>query len=1159
MACSYNYDGKMYSKEELIEQLAQNTFPVYGGMSNILKSAAVQKKKTQSDLLADTNLMLKQRYQDAKNMLQAINLNPALSKAEKELKKAEYRKIMNDLRDTIKDLSTTDIDKQLDFILNQALIDANLVDSLYNNSEITFNDFQFASDIVETWSSVYKVLGIESSDDIKNEEIKKKMQNVDAIYSDLSKKSRRIAIELIKESTGLKEVDITRMVDTSWFTEWARELGTAGVALPNKLAYLIKKVNIKINMEHNKNEREIEDQYESIKNHPEIKANGFNIFFKTTKDSKGEERLGLVSRYSEAYANARRGNKQMLKRDIELAKGDKTKIKLAWQRFNAWNEEHTIAFNSLIFLKPGNYTDDLRNTEVKKMMSLGFSKEEVDSIIGESQKLYEKFEEDLEAFRYDIEVDAVSNPQKIPQDMTFDEYVNMKVQEFDDLNNPLKYMDQKFFGAEKLTAYGGAKYSYLVPAKFLKTSGTPTNYYDANFARINSDPRLSKFYGWWTGFIKDSLQWLPQEEIEDLGPDFLPVIAERAVKEYGMTNLKESVAGLGEWFMKALTVSEVERKKDVNPFSKKERLSFKTKFIDENVKPEEQSKDMVLIAKIFSDMALVYKHKNTVKAEVDTIQDVVLGTEGSYKMNKKLGQLESVDKDASRIKSLVEHTVITSFYGIRNEDELWKSDKLWYDWKELASIGMWNSEKANKAKELSDRIKEINKKIDTENLNEDELKKLEEEKTEKEKEYYALGGRNFSFTRTIDSAISNTRLLALGFSPFSAIRNLLVGKINNRIHSYGGRDFSRADLVWANKLLLESAGKYFSMGKFQTKNTKIIFGLLSDAGLAEGEDGIYLKTMVNKKTSIDKFREMIPNAYTWLSSGDYHFKAEMLIAAMKKQKVFTSKGEFSFYEVLDENREFDSKNFGEWVDEKNGNKSFEDYYIDKLLKYKQLANKLHGATGRDINLKVKSNAIGRMLILFKSWLPETVGARFDPRHTDGILEREEEGYYRTFARLIVEKKHKIVPMIAQAFMNKNPGLEDDLEYSNFRKAIKELQIIVTLMIAYALLKAAAPDDDKDKKIYNLLVLRQLKDLNRDLRYYMSLGSAAELQKNIFPIVRTILDYGKAINAVAYHLYGAEDENGKEMYDSERTTLRVTKILPFLSNWNRINYYMESLD
>ena len=1154
MSCLYQFKGQTFTKEQLLDKLSNDTFPTYGGVNNILKSVAVQKKKTHSELYTDTHKMLKQRYRDANNMIQAINLDPKLTKQEKDLKKAEYRKIMSDLKNTIRELSETDVDKQLEFILGQAMIDSKLVDSIYNSTDVTFNDYQFASDIVETWLSIYKVLGIESSTDIRNEELRKKIQDVDAIYNDLNKKSRRISIELIKKSTGLKELDITRLVDTSWFTEWARELGTAGIALPNKLAYLIKKVNLKINIEHNKNQGDIDAQYEDIKNHPEIKSNGYDIFFKKVKDVDGNERIALVSRYSDTFVKARKQNNKLLKSDLERAKGDKEKIKKAWQRFNAWNEANTVPFNSLIFLNAGRYSNQQRNDEISKMLSYGFTKPEIDNIIAESQKLYEKFEEDKEAFRYDVELDAAAHPEKVPQDMDFDEYVNMKVDEFDNMNNPLKYMDQKFFGAEKITAYGGAKYCYLIAAKSIK--GAPTGYYDANFARINNDPTLSKFYNWWTGFIKQSLDWLPQEEIDDLGPDFLPVLAERAVKEYGLTSLKETVAGLGDWFMKALTVSEVERIKEVNPFSKKERLGFKPAFLGENISADEQSKDMVLIARMFSDMALVYKHKNTVKAEVDTMRDVIVNTEGSYKKNKKLGQLEATDKDAGRIKSLVEHTVLTSFYGIRNEDELWKlQGRLFYDWKELASIGLWNSEKAQQAKELSDRIKEINQKLDNENLTEDEIKKLNEEKAQKEKDYYALGGRHLSLTASIDSAISNTRLLALGFAPFSAIRNLLVGKINNRIHSYGGRDFSRADLVWANQVLLESSAKYFSFGNYQSKNTKIIFGILSDSGLAEGEDGMYLKKMVNKKTNLDKFREMLPKAYTWLSSGDYHFKAEMMLASMKKQKVKTSKGEFNFYEVLDENRQFNSKEFGEWLPEQNGNKSFEDFYIDKLLKYKQLANKLHGATGRDVNLKVKSNAIGRLLILFKSWLPETVGVRFDPRHTDGILEREEEGYYRTFGRLVYQKKFAIVPMIAQAFMNVNPGLDEDLEFSNFRKAIKEMQFVITLWVAYMILKAAAPDDDKDKKIYNLLVLRQLRDLNRDLTYYMSLSSVSELQQNIFPIIRTALDFGKAVKAVAYHIYGAEDKNGKEMYDDERTLLRVTKILPVLSNYNRINYYM----
>lgn len=1154
MSCQYTYNGREFSKDELIKQLASDGFTEFGGLNNIYKSIATTKKKKMSDLLSDTNLMLKQRYRDANNMLQAINNDATLNKAEKYSKKAEYRKIMREISKTINDLNDADVDKQVDFILSQALIDANMVEAMYTNTEITFNDLQFANSIVETWSNVYKVLGIESSTDIKNEDIRKKIQDVDGRYSDLSKKSRRIAIELVKESTELSEADITKMVDTSFFTEWARELSTSGIALPNKLAFTIKKVNTKINMEHNKNERNIDDAYEKIKDHAEIKANGFNIFFRIDKDKDGNETMALVSRYSPQFAAAKKTNNSMLRKDIERANGDEDLIKKAWQRYNAWNEANTIAFNSLIFLKPANYSDAQRANEVSKMISLGFTKAEVNGIIAESQRLYEKFETDKEEFKYDIENQALTNPSIVPQNMTFDDYVNFKVNEFDNMNNPLKYMDQKFFGAEKITAYGGAKYSYLVAAKNIK--GKSTEYYDPNFSKISNDPKLLEYYNWWTSFIKDSLKWLPQEEIQDLGPDFLPVLADRTVKEYGLTSMKETVAGLGDWFLNALSVSNFERIKDVNPFSKKERFNFEAKFLNDNIPVADRSRDMLLMAKMFSDMALIYKHKNTIKAEIDTMVDIIQNTEGSYVKNKKLGKLEATEKDATRIKSLVEHTVIKSFYGIRGEDELWKSDRLYYDWKELASLGKWSSEDAKKAKQLADDIKAMNNRLDTETLNDDERSKLEEEVKKKEEEYYALGGRNFSLTKTIDTAIANTRLLSLGFSPFSAVRNLLVGKINNRIHSHGQRDFNKKELIEANKILVESSGKYFSGGKFQTKNTKIIFGLLSDTGLAEGEDGMYIKALVNKKTTIDKFREMLPKAYTWLSSGDFHFKAEMMIACMKHDKVVTAKGDkVDFYDVLTEDREYDKEKYGEWNAKANGNKSFEDFYIDHLLKYKQLANKLHGATGRDVVLKAKSNAIGRMLILFKSWLPETLGVRFDPKHTDGLMEREEEGYYNTWFKMIPKKGFSMLPMTVKAMMGHDPGgIDSEMELANFKKFAKELQIIVTLWIAYALLKAAAPDDDKDRKIYNLLLLRQLHDLNRDLTYYLSPSSAAELQRNIFPIARTAIAWGDAMKAVSYHVAGVEDKNGKEMYDDERTFLKITKVLPILSNINRIEYY-----
>jgi hypothetical protein len=280
MACQYEYNGRMYTKEELIKQLLDEHFTERGGLNNVFKSIATTKRKKVSELLNDTNLMLEQRYIDAKNMIQAINNDVNLSKEEKNKKKTEYRKIMKDISKTISDLKDADVDKQLDFILDHAMIDAQLVEAMYKNDQITFNDLQFANDVVETWSSLYNVLGIESSTDIKSERVRKKVEDVYGRYQNLNNRARRIAIELVKASTGLKEDEITKMKDTHLLTEWFRELSTTGIALPNKLAYAIKKVNTKINLEHNKNFTEVDKEYDKIKDLEEIKRNGFDIFFK---------------------------------------------------------------------------------------------------------------------------------------------------------------------------------------------------------------------------------------------------------------------------------------------------------------------------------------------------------------------------------------------------------------------------------------------------------------------------------------------------------------------------------------------------------------------------------------------------------------------------------------------------------------------------------------------------------------------------------------------------------------------------------------------------------------------------------------------------------------------------------------------------------------
>lgn len=1146
MACTYTYEGVEYTKDELIEELSRVLYKDLDN-KNIFRSI----KTKSSDIVSETSRMLSQRYIDAKNMLQAIKTGTD-TKEEKLRKSAYYKNIMEKTNAARKELLQLSTDKQLDYILNQASIDAKIVETLFSSDKVTFSELRFAVNVVDTWSNLDRALGIDTVYDIKNPEIKAKAVDINTKYIEYGERIRQIGIELIKQS-GLTDFKLS---ETSLATDWTRELSTAGIPLTNELAKIIKTVNFRINKEHTDNYNIIDNKFEVIKNHPLFKQMGWDLFIKTQKDRNGNDVLALTTKYSQTFWNNLKNASRLRKIEIEKADGNKDKIKAAWKKYNQWNEENTIPFNAVPFIEMAKYTDAQREAEVARMKNLGFNEGEINSIIVESQMLYDKFQQNKSEYESRIMLEAVDEPSLIPTGMSIDDYVKEKVDEYDNLNNPVKYITQKFTKGELVTAYGGARYSYLIAAKELH--GAPSGYYDENFSKITADPKLYEFYDWFTGFMKESLGWLPQEEIEELQSNFLPVIADRVVKEYGFTALKESVKGLGDWFMKSLTAHNYDQKIETAAFSKKERRSFKARFIDENVAVADRSKDLVLMAKLFSDMALVYKHKNAVSAQVDVINDVLQSTEGSYKLNKVTGVMEAVDKNASRLKSLADATVKRSFYGIAAEDELPKSDKLFYDWKELASFGLWKSEKSKKAKLLSDEMKDINKKLEDDTLPEDEREKLELQLENSKSEFYKLGGRRLSLTKAIDSSISATRTTALGFAPFSAIRNLLVGKINNNVHATGGRDFSKKDLAWANKTLIQATGKYWSGGKYETKMTKLLYGLMADSQMAEGEDGMYLQTMVDKNTSLDKLREMLPKAFTWLSSGDYHFKAEMLLASMKHEMIKTSKGDVSFIDVLTEGREYNEEEYGPWNADANEGLSFEDFYTKKMLAYKQLANKLHGATGKDIYIKGKDNAIGRMVLLFKSWLPETVGVRFDPKHKDALLDRDEEGYYRTFGRKLVEKKFGIIKMMVQTVFNKDNGITDPMELANFKKAVKELQVIVSLMMAYMILKALAPDDDEKKKLYNLLVLRQLHDLNRDLLYYSDIHSISDLQSNVFPVVRTALNWEAAIKASIYYAAGAENKDGEEMYDAERTALKITKVLPVFSNINRVNYYMKDI-
>lgn len=1165
MSCRYLHQGKYYTKESLIRELAENEKSLGRSVKTVFDSIATVRKSRNSGLVSETLELLRQRVTDAQNIIQSIKQNKTLTEKQKRSKISENRLIIKNTRKTIDEITTAASDSQLDIIMNLALQDAKMIEMMYESkSPLSTNELQFARNAVESWLSLGEVLNIKSSNDIKDDEpgdkqyLRDKYDQIRLRFDRLNGMTEKLAIEWVKAMHKLTDDQISQIQDTTIMTQYARELGTAGNALANRIAYILKDVALKVDIEHNKNYQTIDKMVDTIKDEAAFKKDEFKIFVQEQNDLHGNKTLGLVTNYNQSFYEDRKKNHDRLKQDLNKYKGDEAKTREAYQRYNHWNNENTIVFNAKPFLLNEEHTDAQRDAEMTRIKNLGFNEDEIGMMLQESDRKYKRYLEAKSQFESDLSYEIDKDPSLIPTGKTKEEYLNERVEEYDALRNPLKYTEQKLTPGVKLSAFYGSMYCYLIAAKTTK-DGKSTGYYNEKFQAIRENPKLYAFYKWFSEFMNESLSYLPQEEIDDLQSNFLAEISSRAAKEYGLTNLRTSVKNFGDWLLKAFTVPEFQARVDQNPFTKKERRSFQARFINENIPLEERSRDLGQIAKMFSDMALIYKYKNTAKTEVDLLNDVLQQTKGSYVRNSRLNTLEARSENAVRLQQQADWTVREGFYGIKDKDTGIDEMGQFFHWAELLTGKWYKSPKAKIAKGIEDRVKVIDQYLDQDNLTVEDTENKKKERAMLVTEYYKLGGRKFSFSALVDSLIGTTRSISLGFAPASAIRNLVVGKINNYEHAKGGRDFGMKEYIWANNKVKAASAKYFTMGKAIPSDAKLIFKLMIDSGIAEGEDGMYLSSMIDGNTSFDKLRKMMPKAYTWLSSGDYHFKAEMMLAYMKKLQVKTSLGEASFIDVFKEDGSYNEEKYGPWNASDNNGKTFEDFYRDRLIFIRQLANKLHGASGRGVMVQGKSTAIGRLLFLFKSWLPETVGVRFDPKHIDGYLQREEEGYYRTFFKIFTDKKLKIFKMMLDVTLGKDAGITDEMVLANFKKAVAEAQILILLWGSYILLKSMAPDDDDKKKTYNMFVLRQLSDLNRDLTYYLSINSISELQRDILPVIRTLKAWGDGIKAATYHSLAILDDEGDLMYDDERTFLKLTKCFPVLSNINRFLYFTKKVN
>ena len=1142
------------------------------GKAEYYRSVASRKTGELTDYVRKTVQVLNLRIKEARQLRDKVNNNPKLSFEERTKQAKRFNDIISD---SIEKKNLLKEKNELEYLYLTAETDLDMAaDVLFNSSRSTMGDIRIAHRAVEAWKNIAMVLGVKDLSELSNEDASR----ISAIEARAIEQSRRLtdlSVKLIAKtfSNPNKEIKaedlynhLKGLKNVGWISSQTRDISTTGIPLVNLLAKVIQEANLKIDKEHNKNYQRIDDAHNKIKNNAEIKANGFSIFFKEQSKKFGDnliKTLGLVGRYSQNYYDTMRAKRKVLNNALEAAGNDNVKKKDAYDQYNTWVAKNTILFNAIPFLEESKYTDDQRVKVVNELLAQGFTRDEIADIVKESERLYNKFLDQKERYRIGLEVDYENDKLAVPDGQTKEKYINDLVEKWDNDHNPIKFIDQMM--QPKLIAnyaYKGMYYTIKIPRKTVDNKDT--GYYDQNFSRIAADKDLYEFYTFFRDFIKENLSYLPEEEIDDLQSNFLPVITEKIAVEYGLTNLKETTKGLGDWFMKTFTSVEYQRREVVDPVTGKKIYNLQPKFINEEVPIEDRSKDMVVMMKMFGDMGLVYKHKLQVQDYVDAMNEIVQNTSKTQKVNN-FGETLVETVAPKNTQAMVESEIKRSFYGAPVEESIVVQGRKFYNAKELLTAGLHKSEKYKKAQELEAQIKDLTKELEKDSLTDIERVNIEKEINKLKSEHSNLGGRLFSITKTLDSNIKYSRLVALAFQPFSALRNLLIGGVNNVIHATGGRDFNSKDLRTATAMIKGSITKFWTKGNVVSKDAAKLLKFMLDTGTVEGEDGLYKANLISKKTAADKILDVLPNAFTLMKGTDFLFKSQTALSMALNTNIVTEKGNVNLYKALTDNLEFNEELYGKYNPELNGGLEFEELYDKFMLKNGQVAKKLHGLATNRTGVMGKDNVMGRLLFLFKSWLPETLANRYEARKYDEFLERDVEGYMRTFARLAFVEQglpYAFKAMLRATFSDNTDDM-NELERENLRKAFAELVAIIATSAIYFTIRGLAPDeDDEDRKKWNMII-NQMELLQRDLTFYVDTDSLGDLTSQMVPSITSLNNLKTALAAAFYHypagITGLEtNDDGEPLYDGERTILKITKAVPGLNNINRMIYYQKKL-
>jgi hypothetical protein len=390
----------------------------------------------------------------------------------------------------------------------------------------------------------------------------------------------------------------------------------------------------------------------------------------------------------------------------------------------------------------------------------------------------------------------------------------------------------------------------------------------------------------------------------------------------------------------------------------------------------------------------------------------------------------------------------------------------------------------------------------------------------------ALGSKG---EQIVESINNYTRFKNMALSPLSAVGNLSMGTVNNFIYAASGEHFNDKELTHAYWILKENVLKASTMGQVVTPTARKIAELFKRYSIM----GDVTEELYHENDVMGKF-------FMWMKSGEFMNQGATAIAQMLRQKVTLKDGKtdvrlWDLYTTDPKTHKlvFQSDRLAadnEWLSDR---KQFD--FFEKL---KKVNLKIHGDYTNA--LMAKKDQWGRILLMFRTWLPMAVKERFGAEYTDEVL-GQQKGRYRSIGSLVGNTVSSIrsgdykgsmdllkfvgkvlLPVIGRKF--KFSGNLSEVDRNNLMLMVRETQFILMVMSACMLIKARVDDDDDDEETMSVLryLYNQSERAQTELQFFISPKDAIQFTGDIAPISSTMVDGWKVIARMRNYALGQED-------------------------------------